>query len=475
MYVSYPVKYFSFIVFVFATIFLASCSSSRKAASLTKHVEDSLPSLPPSEIDIPLKIHAPPILAKAEKVVPKEFTSDTWPNFIQPSCDFRYKYRFERSPLTINCVNNVIGVQFTGSYQLSGSRCICTAGKAVSPWISGSCGFGKEPMRKMTVSIRSQLNFLSTYQVRTTTSLNKLQAIDKCYVSLFSSDVTQLVLDSVQASVAAFCSTLDETITGLSFASLVREAAGKGYQKTNMGKYGFLLINPTSLRIGQLNYARDSFNIQAGISCKPTLSSDSINHINVLSTLPALQQKENKHGISLYLDANYEYAFLSKLLADTLRNKAFEIKGRTIVVKDVQMKGIGNHQVELRVDFAGSNKGSIFLRGTPVLDTAKQALSIPDISYSLEGQDLALKLARSLFRNKIKKTLKGNSYLDIGALVKTNMPLLNEQLNRQLTKGVYTTGKTTDIKVIGLLARDSAMEVQIFVAADLTVSSDGVF
>lgn len=467
-----PVKYFSSIAVIIA-LFTVSCSSSKKIAAVNKNIPDSLPTLPVSEIDIPLKIYAPPIFAKAEKVVPKEFTSDTWPNYLQPSCDFKYKYRFERSALSITCTNNILGIQFTGSYQLSGSRCICTGGKPVSPWISGSCGFGKESMRRMSVSIRSQLNFLPTYQVKTTTSLGKIQAIDKCYVSLFASDVTQLVVDSVQSSVTAFCNALDETITGLSFASLVREASGKSYQKTNLGKYGFLLLNPTALRIGKLNYGKDSFNIQAGISCKPSLSSDSINHINVLSTLPQLEQKEKKHGILLYLDADYEYSFLSKLLADTLRNKAFEINGRTIVVKDVQMKGIGNHQVELKVDFVGSNKGSIYLRGTPVLDTAKQALSIPDISYSLEGQDLALKIARSLFRNKIRKTLQGKSYLDIGALVKTNMPFMDEQLNKELTKGIFSSGKTKDIRVVGLLAKDKTIQVQLFIAADLTISSDG--
>ena len=39
-----------------------------------------------------------------------------------------------------------------------------------------------------------------------------------------------------------------------------------------------------------------------------------------------------------------------------------------------------------------------YLRGTPVLDSAKQTLSIPDIQYSLEGEDLALKIGRSLFQ-----------------------------------------------------------------------------
>jgi len=475
MNVSSKMKYFFLIPAACVLFFFVSCSSSKKAASGIKHLTDTLPFLPISEIDLPVKVFASPLIAKAEQIVPKEFTSDTWPNYVQSSCDFRYKYRFVRSALTINCVNNVVGVQFGGNYQVAGSRCICTANNPVSPWISGSCGFGKEPMRKVNIGVQSQLIFLPAYQVHTATKLNRLQAIDKCMVSFFSSDVTQLVLDSVQSSVAAFCSTLDETIAGMSFSGLVRQASEKTYQKTNLGVYGFLLLNPTAVRIGQLNYIKDSFAISVGLSCKPELSSDSVNHINILSTLPPLNQKENKPGITLYLDAQYDYPFLSKILADSLRNKVFEVKGRTIVIKEVQMKGIGNHQVEVKIDFAGSNKGSIHLRGTPIVDTAKQSLSIPDISYTLEGQDLALKLAKSLFKNKIRKTLQGKSYLDIGALVKSNLPALNEQLNRQLTKGVYTRGKSKEVKVIGLLAKQDILQVQLFVSADLAILSDGVF
>jgi hypothetical protein len=85
----------------------------------------------------------------------------------------------------------------------------------VSPWISGSCGFGKEPMRRVVIGISSGLNFLPSYRLHTSTGLDQLQALDKCQVSLFSSDVTQLILDSVRSSVAVFCSTLDETIAGL--------------------------------------------------------------------------------------------------------------------------------------------------------------------------------------------------------------------------------------------------------------------
>jgi Domain of unknown function (DUF4403) len=467
------IKQFGVLLLICPLIFFASCSSSRKTASVS-HPSDSLPPLPLSEIDIPIKIYAPPILAKIESIVPKEFTSDSWPNYVQPTCDFRYKYRFDRSALTINCINNKISVMFTGNYQVAGSRCICSIDKPVTPWISGSCGFGKEPMRRIVISVGSQLNFLPAYKIRSISAINQVQALDKCQVSLFSSDVTQLILDSVKSSVLSFCKTLDETVGGLSLTSLQQQGASICYQKKNMGKYGYMLISPTVIRIGQLNLTKDTFSISAGLSCRPELSSDSVNRLADPVVLPALAQKENRDGIYLYLDAGYDYAFLSKLLMDTLYNKVFEVKGRTIVIKNVELKGIGNHQVEVKIDFAGSNKGSISLRGTPHLDTAKQTLTVPDLSYSLESQDLALKLAKSLFRNKMRKTLEGNSYLDIAALVKSNLPGMSAQLNRKLTNNLFCTGKAKDIRMMGLLAGERGLEVQLYISAELSILSNGI-
>src|SRR4030095_15062805 len=99
-----------------------------------------------SEIDIPIKVYFPPLLARAETMVPKEFTSEKWPDYIQASCDFRYKYCFVRSGLTFGLVNNQVAIGFGGTYQIAGSRALCAFGAPVSPWVSGSCGFGGEPM-----------------------------------------------------------------------------------------------------------------------------------------------------------------------------------------------------------------------------------------------------------------------------------------------------------------------------------------
>ncbi|HXB45780.1 MAG TPA: DUF4403 family protein [Puia sp.] len=472
-------KYLKASLFSLIVLIFVSCSSTKKTSSSissaanTFHLPDSLPALPSSEFDLPLKIYAPPVLAKADSIVPKEFDSDGWPNFSQPSCDFRYKYHFVRSGLNVACTNNKIVVQFTGNYQLSGSKCICAMNKPVSPWISGSCGYGDEPLRRIAVSVSSQLNFLSSYKIKSFTRIDNLLAYDKCMVSLFSSDVTGLVVDSVRSSVTAFCSALDQAIAGMDFSKTFQQAFAQAYIKTPISKYGYLSVNPSIIRIGQLNYSNDTFNISVGVTCRPQLSSDSTN-AKYVSVLPALHASENKNAVSLYLSADYDYAFLSKLLDDTLRNKVFDTKGKTFVIKQAAIKGIGNHQIEVRIDFAGSNRGRIYLRGTPVLDAPNQALTMPDITYALQDEDIALKIGKKLFRNKIKKNLQGKSYLDVAALIKSNLHILNAKLNNtKLSNGIYSSGVFNDIRIIGLLARDNTIQMQLYTNASIAIISTG--
>src|ERR1700676_4951253 len=315
--------------------------------------------------------------------------------------------------------------------------------------------------------LNTSLQFLPNYSVRTTTTINQIQPVDKCAVSVFSSDITQLVMDSIRSSLAVFSSAMDQTIAGLNFTKFVTQLKDSSYRKIPFGKYGYFLLNPTAIRIGQLNYIKDSFAISLGVSCKPLLSSDPANHIPIPTSLPALLQTESRNGVRLYMNLNYDYDFLTKTLHDSLYNKVFEVKGRTIVVKDASIRGIDNRRVELRVDFAGSNHGSIYLRGTPVLDSSKQTLSIPDIQYSLEGEDLALKIARSLFRNKIRNTIQGKSYLDISAYLNANKTIIDKQLNHEWAQGVYSSGFLREAKIIGMLVTSQNIQFQVFISGEL--------
>src|SRR5882724_11697638 len=102
---------FPIVVLLLAAGF-GACSPAKKlsAPAVTVMVGDSLPALPQSEIDLPIKVAGRPLLLAADSLFPREFLSPGWPGYLQPSCDFRYKYRFVRSGFILHCTNNRISV-----------------------------------------------------------------------------------------------------------------------------------------------------------------------------------------------------------------------------------------------------------------------------------------------------------------------------------------------------------------------------
>jgi Domain of unknown function (DUF4403) len=456
-----------------SVIAFGACSPAKQlsAPGVVLSLPDTLPALPQSEIDIPIKIAGRPFLAEADSLFPKEFTSPGWPAYLQPSCDFRYRFRFVRSPFAVRCTNNHIYVGMQCSYQVAGGHSLCAGGKPVSPWISGYCGFDNEPMRRVDLSFTTQFFVQPDYHLQTSSGVDQVRALDKCTMSIFSMDMTQQIMDSIRSSINALCKQVDAAAAGLNVAGYLRQTA-KTWQKTPLGPYGWLVINPLAVRVGALNYAKDTFSLSLGISCRPELSSDKSPAKQI--TLPPLNSGASRSGITLYLPANYEYSFLTKLLNDSLQGRSFLYKGRQVIIKEAAVKGIGHHQLELRIDFAGSHEGRIFLRGTPVVDTAKQALSVPDISYSIESREVLVKMAGAILRGKIRRTVQGNSYLDLATLLKTNMPTINTQLNRMVLSHLYTTGQIKELKLIGLLAGENSLQAQLFVRAELSVTSTGL-
>lgn len=448
-------------------IFLNSCGSSKKISS-DNPAPKTLPALPVSQINIPVKMYMKPLLAMMDSMTAKEFTSDQWPNYFQPSCDFRYKYRFVRSPFTFSCINNKVNIIFQGNYQIAGSKTICAFDKQVSPWVSGSCGFGNEPMRKVDITISSLLELLPGYQVRTTTRIDKLLAKDKCVVSLLHTDMTKEIMDSISTSIEIYTKSFDQFVQAFNNNALLQQWRTNGNRVFPVSKYGYLNLNPAILRVGKFNYYKDTLEFSVGFQGVPQFSSDSTS-IVANKYLPLFNNTESAPGVATYLNAVYEYPFLSKLLNDSLRNKPFEVDGRFFIIKNIHLAGTAENKLLIDVSFDGNKRGTLHVSGTPLLDTAKQVLTMPDISFSVDSRDMLINIAKGLLRKKIIRKLKDQSVFDIAALIKDNKAVIEARLNQQLTEWLSTRGNLQELKLIGLLPQKNGVQVQLFIKGNITV------
>jgi hypothetical protein len=449
-------------------LFVLSCVSSRKTNYTTLPVVTVLPALPESYINVPVKVAMTPFLEKAAVLIPKEVTSDGWPQYLQTSCDFHYKYRFVPGGFTFNCINNQVQVKLGGTYQVAGEKCVCAFGQQTSPWIGGSCGFGKEPMRKTDIFINSTLQFQSNYTVHTRTTAQKATAYEKCTVSMFNLDITQQVMDSIKSSTNAFCYSMDSVVNGLDFSSTTKSLADRINKKIPLDKYGFLKINPSAVKMGSMNSVKDTLQAVLGISCFPELHSDSTNNYTA-SFLPPLQNAVVMPGITVYTNARYDYTFINSIINQLVKDTSFEIEGRQVIIKNVLLNGAENGKVEILVDFDGDKKGSLYLTGTPQLDTASQVIVIPDLDYSLKSNNLILNLGKTFFSNKILHALREKATISITGLVEQNRKSIDAQLNKKIMEGVFSTGSLKDIRILSLVVGKDVLQAQTCARAQASI------
>ena len=454
--------------FLVLLICISACNSSKKVTiqPTAETPARLLPALPSSIINIPFKIYMKPLLTMMDSSSAKEFTNDKWPNYTQSGCDFRYKFRFVRSPFTFGCVNNKVTIGFRGSYQIGGSKAVCAMDKQVSPWVSGSCGFGNEPMRRVDLNISSALTLLPNHQLLTSTRLDKINALDKCEVTMMHTDLTNEIMDSIKASVESTCGTFDKFVQTLNNNEMLRQWRSGGSRVIPISTYGFINLNPSGLRVSNFNLFRDTLYFSIGYNGDPKFSSDS-QRLVTHAALPPINNSPYSTGINTYIDAVYQYSFFNKLMTDSLVNKPFEVEGRTFVIKDVNLSGTNDGKIQVDVSFSGNRKGVLHLKGTPVLDAEKQVLTMPDVSFALDTKDMMVNIAKALFRKKIMKQLANQSVLDIAALIEKNKKVIEARLNQQITPWMSSAGTFQEFRLMGLLPQKDYIQVQAYIRGTL--------
>ncbi len=439
-------------------LMLLACRSSKRINGSS--ALNGLPALQESVINIPFKICIKPFLAKAEASTPLQLASSGWPDLLTSGCDFRYKYRFIRSGFQFSCMNNKAIITMLGNYQLAGSKTVCAFGRQVSPWVSGSCGFSPESMRRVAINIATTFSFQPDYTLRSHSQVEKITAIDKCVITILNTDITNMVTDSIRSSVNAFTASLDKTVAGINYAALINKIAILAGRKIALSNYGYIKINPSAVHISGINYGRDTIYFTAGFSCFPEVSSDS-NNYTVTSFLPPLSAGTLNPGSVVNTNAIYDYHFIDTLLTRFVKNKPFDVGGKNVFVQNIMVRGQGNNRIELKFDFTGSKSGTLFLTGTPVLDTLKQVISIPDLNYSLKSSDLALTLGTTFFNQKILNGIREKAIIKIDDIYLKNKTRLDSAFNRNAAANITTTGNTQQIKLTGLVINKDNLLFQV--------------
>ncbi|MCA0381831.1 MAG: DUF4403 family protein [Bacteroidetes bacterium] len=398
-------------------------------------------SLPQSEIDIPIRMDLRPIFQFANQFIDTLYTSPNYPNdWVMDGCSVRYQYRFVRGPMQFKAVNNVLYVSFSGYYGVRGSTRVCT-GIGNTPWTPAcSCGFGSEKPRRIDAGFVIQLKVLPDFRLGMVVNSVNPTAVDKCEVCFFGKDITQTVASQLKAE-------LDASIKG--FTKQMEQFSLKPYLKIawdslqvpyGLPGFGYLSVQPSAIRISQIQLVRDSMFVSVGLSARPELKAAPD---MAKKPLPNLTDFKQRSGFRLFIAQNLHYDSLSTLMNTNIAGKEFTAgKGlfkKTVRIDSVRMQG-GGRKMFLKVYVSKAAKGVFFLEGIPKWDMLKQELYMDSLDYHIESKQWLVKSASYLLDGTITNKLKDYSRFNFTEKMTEMTTAIAEQMNREVYPGIQSKG-----------------------------------
>lgn len=434
-------------------------------------------SLPVSDINIPIQVNLKPLFAMAEKSVDTLFTSPNYPeDWVQEGCDTRYKYSFRRSPLKITGVGNTLTLGFTGYYKIIGSTRLCVNGTVVSPWTPACrCGFS-EPERRVNVSFISAVAIEPDYKVRVYIKRNEPQPLDKCEVCFWGQDITKQVMKGLIAELDASKKDLEKSYGTVDLKSRIQKVWDMLNKSYDLYGLGWLQINPQQFRLNNFFITRDSLNIHFGLSAKPVIGLEK--PADHGSWVPNMGGYSKQEGFSIFMDAMLNYDSLSLIMNDQLVGKQFDFKKgfvkKKFILDSCRVYGGGFDKLVIKISFSGTNTGIFYLTGRPSYDKDKRLLEIKDIDFDIKSKNLLLGSADWLFDKKITKEISKNARFELGAYIDSARININQQLNRELAKGIRSSGDIKDITLAGIYPMQQYLVIRSNCEGKLAVKVESV-
>ena len=429
---------------------------------------DTLPSLPSSTLDIPLTYDLSPVVAALEKAVPKKFGDITQ----------RKQLKNPRMAVAFEATRDPFSVSLNGQTAYI-SAVVHYAGQGfykppVVREVSGSCGIdGVKPRAKITIATDIRIN--PDWRLKGKTRVADVQPYstdtrDQCRVTVFNIDVTDRVIEATKNALEAKRPMIDQKIGSLNIRSRFEDWWHLLERPISLTDSVWLTINPSAVRMGENVGVKKTLVTALGFSASPQVVTGN-KPPTVETPLPPLYPAAVGNGLHILLEGVIGYDVASDLLRKHLVGQKFDKAGRTFVVKDVRMFGIGGGKLALEVQFKGGATGKVYLVGTPRYDAGTNELFVPDLDYDVGSAGLLVSGVEWLKHDDVRDFIRSQARWSIGNVMDLGKEQIVKGLNRDLAPGVHLAAAVQQVQGISVHPRRTniRLRAQADAIAKLTV------
>jgi len=285
---------------------------------------------------------------------------------------------------------------------------------------------------------------------------------DHCRVTPFRIDVTDRVMRATRGVLETQLQNLDRNIARVNTRERFEQWWRSMSRPIRLSDSVWLTINPSDVRMGSVSYDGGSVVARLSLKVQPKIETGNRpNDFDLFKPLPRLIKGDSVgRSLQVTLDGELGYDVANPLLRKAIVGKKVEIGDRSIVIRDVELTGIGGGRVALGVRFGGSAKGVVYLTGTPQYDRNSDQLLVPDLAYDLHTNDLLVRGVAWLRDDTIRDFLRERARFPVDDQLDRLRQLAENGMNRDLSKGVSLIANLDKARAISVRATRRALLVR---------------
>jgi hypothetical protein len=330
-----------------------------------------------------------------------------------------------------------------------------------------------EPKRRVHISYKSKIGITENFELKSQTKLNEFTLIDPCEITVFRYDATPTIEKEVRASLVQLEREVDRQLASAPMRSTMIDVWKALQEPIIVEPYGYFYLRPQQLGIENLTLKNEGqkayFTTQ--MVAQPLFSTNAIDLPK--SRLPKNTPQLNAAKTSVFnLRTVASYDSINRFLLRDFDTQQIKITNKKYInIDKVQILGPQGERLVLSVQFSGTKKGTLYLVVQPYIDL-QQHLRIREVDYELRTKSVLLHSAKWMLNSKLKEQLTANVDVDLSPLLSESKAAIEQQINGEITKGVWLQGKIDELSVQNLLLTTGFLVVDLRLTGVLKLKID---
>lgn len=439
----------------------AACGSEKVAPPVPRATTawtDTLPPVPISYLDVPVRYDLAPAMRWLEFEVPASFGDLEERKPVAGTKRLHYAYTVDRSPFRLQVEGRSAVLQADVTY-----RARAWYNPPVLPEIGAKCGKeGDAPRARLTVRTTVQLTSAWALRPRTRAIVAPLAnpERDHCKMTFLRVEVTDKVMEGAQDALQRELAGFDAEIAAFDLPHESRRLWNVLSSPIELADSLWLVINPSTIRLGMLRMQADTLVTTVGLSANPRVIGGPRPDV-VPPPMPAPQDSTSLPPVlHLLTEGRIPYDVASSILTRELRGTIIKVARQRLVLDSLHLLGVGDGRVAVGLAVHGSVRGVLYAMGRPAYDTARAELYMPDLEYDVGTRNLLTGTLAWLASGPVEEFLRTKVRVKVGPVLADGRELLEKNLNRDLAEGVHLRMDVKSGRVLGVQASPKALLVR---------------